>query len=221
MGEKGRIISGAIEWIPWLLQQFLVSGAYVLVCHGMLSAAEYGKKKRHWWLAEWAVLMAIFFCMGMGLSAFGIGSVFLMLWTCIQGVILAVYLRFFSDYRRDAKIILWCSMFAGMQALTSLSGQASYLVGETVAKGIPEAAARVLGYLLIPALAWYLIRFNFDDFEKLPAAGLTLILAGDVSLLVLVISESLWSTSEEAAVKRFLIMYLCFFLIVQIGRAHV
>ncbi|WP_296832861.1 sensor histidine kinase [Marvinbryantia sp.] len=217
MGEKGRIISGAIEWIPWLLQQFLVSGAYVLVCHGMLSAAEYGKKKRHWWLAEWAVLVAIFFCMGMGLSAFVIGSVFLMLWTCIQGVILAVYLRFFSDYRRDAKIILWCSMFAGMQALTSLSGQASYLVGETVAKGIPEAAARVLGYLLIPALAWYLIRFNFDDFEKLPAAGLTLILAGDVSLLVLVISESLWSTSEEAAVKRFLIMYLCFFLIVLVS----
>ena len=132
-------------------------------------------------------------------------------------MILAVYLRFFSDYRRDAKIILWCSMFAGMQALTSLSGQASYMVGETVAKGIPEAAARVLGYLLIPALAWYLIRFNFDDFEKLPAAGLTLILAGDVSLLVLVISESLWSTSEEAAVKRFLIMYLCFFLIVLVS----
>ncbi len=208
------ITSGALELVPWLVQQFFVAAAYVILCHGTRRTEIACKKKRALPKAvlEWFVLSAILFVLGMGPR----GTSFPVIWNGVQGVMLAICLIWFSDYRRTAKVILWCSMFAGMQALTFLAGQASYLAGAVLAKGLPEAMTRVSVFLLIPVLAYYLSRFNFDNFEKVPFFGLALILAEDISLMVLLISQSLWTTAEVNSIKRFMVVYICFFLMVLI-----
>lgn len=114
------IASGALELVPWLVQQFLVAAAYVLVCRGMPKTEHFhGKRKRYGRMLECAALFAVFSLLGIALIQAITGAAFLTLWSGLQGAVLVIYLSFFSDYRRNAKIILWCSMFAGMQALTT------------------------------------------------------------------------------------------------------
>ena len=213
-------LSGVLELVPWVLQQLLVSVAYVFACHGIRYRGKQkentaGMKKRNMrYAAEGAVLLLAFTFLGIAADFIFKSSPFLVVWSVIQWGGLAIYLYFFSEYRSKTKFIVWCSMIAGLQSLTSIAGQMSYLTGNYLGKGWPEAAARFVVYLFIPLLAIYLSRWNFDDFEKLPVPGLILILCGDFSLMCLVVTESVWPTTGIDEVKRFLVTYLCLLIIV-------
>lgn len=213
-------LSGVLELVPWVLQQLLVSVAYVFACHGIRYRGNQkentaGMKKRNARYAmEGVILLLIFTFLGIAADFIFKSSPFLVVWSVVQWGALALYLHFFSEYRSKTKFIVWCSMIAGLQSLTSIAGQISYLTGAYLGKGWPEAAARVFVYLLIPLLAVYLSRWNFDDFEKLPVPGLILILCGDFSLMCLVVTESVWPTTGIEEVKRFLVTYLCLLIIV-------
>lgn len=211
-------LSELIEVIPWTIQQFLIAVGYGIVCHGSYMDWEKGNRKKCVrGLLEEAGIFIFLSVFGIGVNFLIPGSGFPAIWICVLGGVLALYLKFFSNHCKSAKLILWCSMFAGIQALTSLAGMASYLIGLCFFRGWPEAVIRICVYFFIPCLALYLARFNFDEFEKLPAAGMTLILSGDLCLMLLVISESIWQVSEVNAFKRFVTADICLFGIVLVS----
>ena len=110
-------------------------------------------------------------------------------------------------------------MYAVVLVLMSLSGEASYVTGYYVGQGVPEAAARVLVYMLAVPLAWYLGTFNFNEFEKFPVAGMLLIMVGDISLVIMTVTSSIWVQEFEAinTHKQLLIAYLCMVAIVMVS----
>lgn len=200
------ILTGSLELIPWFIQQILTALSYIIVCYG-LKWREDSRKK---------ILETICLCIGMPFLGIAINNcitpstAFPVIWNFVQGIVLALYLQFFSKYRKTTKIVLWCSLFAGILAVSPMAGQASYLIGK-LASGWPEAAIRMAVYFLIPLFAIYLSRCNFNEFEKIPASGLVVILTGDLSLMILAVTESLWHASDTVVVIRFLVVYICMF----------
>lgn len=78
---------------------------------------------------------------------------------------------------------------------------------------------RVLVYMLAVPLAWYLGTFNFNEFEKFPVAGMLLIMVGDISLVIMTVTSSIWVQEFEAinTHKQLLIAYLCMVAIVMVS----
>jgi hypothetical protein len=201
------VLTGRLELIPWFVQQILTALSYMLICYGLRWGEHYGKR----------ILEALFLCIGLPFLGLGINYVmqsenvaFPAVWNCVQGIVLMLYLHLFSNYRRSTKIVLWCSLFAGILAISPMAGQASYLMGE-LASGWPEAVVRTAVHCLLPLFAVYLSRFNFNEFEKMPRSGLVLILTGDICLSVLAITESIWRVADSRVFMRFLIVYICIF----------
>lgn len=201
------VFAGKLELIPWFVQQMLSVLSYMIICYGLKWGEGYKKR----------ILETVCLCIGLPFLGLGINyamqsenTAFPAVWNCVQGIVLLLCLHFFSSYRRSTKIVLWCSLFAGILAISPMSGQASYLMGE-LASGWPEAVVRTAVYFLLPLLAIYLSRFNFNEFEKMPHSGMVLILTGDISLSVLAITESAWRSSDSKILLRFLIVYICMF----------
>jgi sensor histidine kinase regulating citrate/malate metabolism len=61
------------------------------------------------------------------------------------------------------------------------------------------------------ASAFYLRKFNFDDLPNVPNSGLTLILMGNFSLLLLYVTENFFFGLDYSVVITLLIAYVCMF----------
>lgn len=194
-------LKGKLDLIPWFVQQMLTALSYIIVCHGL----NFFEGKKIW---ETLLVCSGLPFLGVGINYIITNGAFPVVWNCVQGIVLVLCLHFFSNYRKTTKIVLWCSLFAGILAIYPMAGWASRLTGSLVS-GWPEGLVRITIYLLIPLLALYLNHFNFNEFEKMPRSGLVLILTGDVALMVLAITESMWTVTDAVVFIRFLIVYIC------------
>lgn len=210
-------LSEPLETVPWLFQQVVIAVSYVLLLRK--EGKNSGRKRT---LADnllEGVSMAISLLVASLVFMAFFSDYFLVLWCAFQAIILGIYLFKCSRYKVTAKLALWCSMYAVVLVLMSISGEASYVAGYYIGKGAPEAGARMLVYLLDIVLAWYLGTFNFDEFEKFPMAGMLLIIVGDISLVIMTIASSVWAQSYEMVDthKQLLTGYLCLLGIVMVS----
>lgn len=205
-------LSEPLETAPWVMQLLLITVAFVVLCR----RAGTGTGRRKVFgrlLLESGVLLMVMTLGSLVIMALA-GDMYIAFWSVFTGTVLAVYLRFFSEYRSTTKLVMWCSMYAGILSLIPISGSVSYLTGYYISRGLAEAIARPACYLLLTALAFYLVAFNFDEFEKIPAVGLSLIITGDVLLILNSVTESLWWVDDVNANKRIIFLNICFFIIV-------
>ena len=210
-------LSEPLETIPWFFQQLALSVAYVLL---LRKEGTNGMKKRSLlkMAAEGIVLFLILLIASLIVMAF-FQKYYLILWCAFQAVLLGGYLFFCSNYNATSRIALWSSMYAVVLVLMSLSGEASYVTGYCIGRGEPEAIARMATYFFDIVLAWYLGTFNFNEFEKIPIAGMLLIFAGDISLVVMTIASNIWSKEFDfpSAHNQLLVAYLCLVGIVMVS----
>ena len=214
-------LSEPLETVPWFFQQVVLAIAYVLL---LRKEGRDGETKKS--ILKMAAESIALFLLLIVASLFFMGFFtkhFLVLWCAFQAGLLGAYFYICSHYKAASKLAsklaLWCSMYAVVLVLMSLSGEASYVTGYYVGQGVPEAAARVLVYMLAVPLAWYLGTFNFNEFEKFPVAGMLLIMVGDISLVIMTVTSSIWVQEFEAinTHKQLLIAYLCMVAIVMVS----
>lgn len=137
--------------------------------------------------------------------------------TALQGGITFFYVRICSPFHRKAGMVMWCSMYAGATCLNMIAGQLSFLTGMYLGAGPLEGLARCLIFAMIPLLALYLTRFNFDEYDSFPRSGLLLIVVGDVCILALAAIESIWSGRDVQIIICIAIAVLSLLLMVLVA----
>ncbi len=191
--------------VAWFLEKGIVSLGWVVLCHGICLKKDTAVR----FLLE---LTALFVSYSLTCAAAIIFLPTEYMWWCIRivGCIIPVgYMHHFSPYGRKTNVLLWCSMYAGVCALSAIGGQLSMLIGEFGFKGAPEAAARILISLLLVPLGHYLRQFNFGDFEMLPSSGMALVIAGDISILLLYVVEFFWAQDDYRVMVVLAVAYSC------------
>lgn len=209
MAERLDLFLNGIMDAAWFSEILIVVLAWAIVCHGW----KWPKEKIGTWLTQSCLMYLTMALVDAGLIIFvGWGS--RVYGTLLHGVIFALYIIWCSRYRRNTSILIFCSMYAGVVALTVLAGQMSFLTAEFVGKGAVEGVARCAVYLMMLPLAVYLRRFNFDDYEKIPKSGMMLIMAGDASILALHIVESMWAGQDYRVTITLACAYTCMLVMV-------
>ena len=192
MAERWNMFVSITLDAAWLLEFFIVTLAWTIVCHGL----KWPKEKALRWLSQSFLLylsltvadVILFVTIGWNTKLYA---------TLLRGLICAAYIRHCSSYRPKTSVLIWCSMYAGVCALSVIAGQMSYLTGAYIGRGAVEGVARCVIYLLMIPLAVYLRRFNFDDYETIPLSGMALIISGDLSILGLNVVEIIWSGQDN------------------------
>lgn len=209
MLERWNLFINGIVDFAWITELLIFTLSWAVVCHGVRWPKEkilrYGAQTLLLSLTVALVDAVLIVCLNMYVRIYA---------TVARGVICALYIRYTSSYRNRTNVIIWCSMFAGVCALSVIAGQISFLTGEFIMSGYLEGVARCAVYLLMIPLAVYLRRFNFDDYEMLPQSGLMLIISGDISILVLHVIESLWAGQDYRVTVTFAVAYTCILLMI-------
>lgn len=162
---------------------------------------------------EMATLLAALFACDMWLTSF-VGSRYLLIWVLMQGVLSAAYVSFHPHERSMAGLALWCSMYAGSISLTAIGGQLSIVLSAAgLSTGWQGVTRVVLDALGIP-FAVYLNNKRLDKYDRIPAGGLSMILAGDVCLLLLRALETHWFSLYYYFAVVLIAAYFCVLLLV-------
>lgn len=212
MAERWDLFLHGILDIAWLSEILMVVMAWTIVCHGL----HWPREKRLRWFVQSVLLYVTLAVVDAGLIVF-VGWSSRLYGTLLHGVIFALYILMCSHYRRNTSILIWCSLYAGVVALTVIAGQMSHLTGEFIGKGAVEGIARCVVYLLMLPLALYLRRFNFDDYEAIPQSGMMLIISGDASILALHIVESMWAGQDYRITITLAGAYTCMLVMVVVA----
>ena len=209
MAERWNLFWNGMLDAAWVFEFLVTTLAWTMVCHGL----KWPREKR---LRRSAQSLLLF----LNLAASEILLIVLVGWNSklwgaiVQGLICAIYIHKCSQYRPKTGILIWCSMYAGVCALSVIAGQFSYLAGDYIGKGLAEAIARCTVYVMMIPLASYLRRFNFDDYETIPVSGMALIITGDVSIMALNIVETMWSGQDYRITVILASAYACLLLMV-------
>lgn len=209
MAERWNYFLNVTLDAAWLTELLIMALCWVVACHGL----KWPKGKRLIWFAQLVLLLGTLIVADaalMVISPMGVR----MIWMLAHGLIALLFLRFCSHYSEKTNVIVWCSMYAGICALSVIAGQMSYLTGEFIMRGPLEGVARCMVYLLMLPLALYLRRFNFDEYEMIPKSGMMLIVSGDVCIVLLRIVESLWAGMDYRITVILAVSYSCLLLLV-------
>ncbi len=196
-------LTGVVDF-AWVLELTITALAWVVVCHGMKGEKGTAKGKG----IQFGVLLLVMAGMNILLMVL-IPNYVPVIWSLGMGVVSAGYVHVCSPYRRQTNVILWCSQFAGMVALTVIAGQMSFLTGLFWSKGAMEGVARCMVHSLSVPLALYLRQFNFEEFDTMPPSGIALIIVGDIGLLVLHVMESMWMNGDYRLILMVLGAFCC------------
>jgi hypothetical protein len=192
----------------WFLELFFQCAAWVVLCHGVV----WKRNERGRILLEFVLLLVVS-AGGKSLVASLIASpgVYNLVWALVHAAISAIYMFLCAPYEKYTRLLLWCSLYASALSIVAIAGQSSVLIGAFVSKGAAEGAIRCLVDLLMIGSAFYLRKFNFDDLPHVPNSGLTLILMGNFSLLLLYVTENFFFGLDYSVVITLLIAYVCMF----------
>lgn len=194
--------------VAWVYQLAVLSLSWVILCYGI--RWEKGKRLR-------ITMQFLMLILSMALCDVGImlipNAPFIILWNVAHSVISAVYVALCYQCHRKAKLVIWCSMVAGVWSLTAIAGQLSFLIGSYVGTGFPEAMIRGVIYPLMIPMAFFLRSFNFNDYKTVPQSGMILIFVGDLCLLLLSLAEIPFIGNGAAAVICLLIANTCLLVV--------
>lgn len=192
----------------WVFQLTVISLSWVILCYGI----RWEKKKRIRIALQFLLLLGSMAVCDIAIML--IPNVpFTLLWNILHGLIAAVYVALCHQCHPKAKMVIWCSMFAGAWSLTAIAGQLSYLTGHFVGTGFPEALIRCVIYPLMIPLAFFLRSFNFNDYKTVPQSGMVLIFVGDLCMLLLSLAEIPFIGSGHAVVISLLIANICMLVV--------
>lgn len=139
---------------------------------------------------------------------------YLIIWLLVQGVISLIYVMLHRRERCVAGLALWCSMYAGSISLTAIGGQMSLILYAFSVAGTWQGLVRVVFNALSMLLAIYLNAKRLDKYDRIPAGGLTMILAGDLCLFLIRFLESRWFTIYYTYAVLLAAAYLCVLILV-------
>lgn len=188
----------------WILERCLEAVAWVLLCRGI---------PRKWEdiiqsLAELAILTVMFFVITANGMVYG-GDFRHLILTLCRGAVCAGYLLSSAPYSRKTVFVVWMAFFGAEAGLTALGGQISFLIGNLVVKGTVEGVVRILFRVVEIPLALILRWLNFDEFGTIPKSGMTMLVVGDMGLMMLYFVESLWLLTSTRIVATLAIAYFC------------
>ena len=115
-------LSEPLETVPWFFQQMVLAIAYVLLLRKEGRDGE-TKKSILKMASESIVLLLLFIAASLFFMGF-FTKHFLVLWCVFQAVLLGAYFYICSHYKAASQLALWCSMYAVVLVLMSLSGEA-------------------------------------------------------------------------------------------------
>lgn len=213
MIETLRLFIQRIDF-AWFLELGILSLSWVILCEGTLRSA----RARFRAVRRFVLLYLTMSAMNLLVVALGrTPARFNILWSIAQGLVAAAYIRFCSSYQKRTKILLWSALYTAGLSIVSIAGQCSILVGEFIIKGPVEGVVRCVIFLLVPLVAAYLRRFNFDDYSVVPNNGLRLIGFGTFGILTLNAVNSLFFQSDYHVTITLLAAFLCMFGMVLIA----
>jgi len=194
----------------WFAEIAIWAIAWTSLCHGWTRKPQHPGERA----AELALLAVVIGAGQVAILLFTGRTLYLFLRVVLQGVIGALLLHFRSAYHPKARLVMWCSMLAGGFAIHAIGGQCSFLIGEFMSKGFAEGAVRCAISLLMIPLALYLHSFSFEEYEQVPTSGLTAILIGDISIVVMNVLEMFWANTGYRITVIFLVAYLFLLLMI-------
>lgn len=205
-----------------LLFGFLNGDAYILTGSIALSwvvlsrglAWEKGTRLRN--LAQ---TLTLFYALWLGFMGpiVALGHYNSVLWITIHAAVSLSYVYFCADFRKEARVIMWCSLYAGICCLSTIGGQVQYLVAYFLNDTALSYTVGKLSYLLMIPLALYLRRFNFGKFSSVPKISYWLVLAGDFSIFALTWVEMPWMKTDYRIVITLLAGVACVFAILLVS----
>ena len=162
--------------------------------------------------AELAGLFAVMFFCDAYLTSHT--SNYILVWVLAQGILSAVYVFLHARDRCLAGFALWCSMYAGSISLAAIGGQMSIILGALGEPGALQGFSRVIFDALGILLAVYLNAKRLDRYERIPAGGLLMILAGDLCLFLIRFLESRWFSLYLSHAVLLAAAYFCVLILV-------
>lgn len=209
MPETLRNIIMSRRDFAWLLEIVLSAAAWVILRCGAPVRPKRGRIAFEF-LALTAVLSAVnLLCLELSLLI--PGHFFAPLWALMQGLVAYLYLEITLACPRKTKLLLWLALHTSSLCLMSMAGLSSILVGRFLSRGVAEAAARFVFYLLIPVVALFLRRFSLDEYSLVPATGIRMLFFGTVCAMLLHIIEALFFMQSDAVTIVMLCSYFCMF----------
>ena len=141
-------------------------------------------------------------------------GLYLLVWVLVEGGISLIYVFLHRRERCIAGFALWCSMYAGSISLTAIGGQMSIILNALSAAGGWQGFVRVICNALAMPLAIYLNAKRLDKYDRIPAGGLTMILAGDLCLFLIRFLETRWFTLYLSYAVILAAAYFCVLILV-------
>lgn len=141
-------------------------------------------------------------------------SSYLLIWVLTQGVLSALYVFVHPRERSMAGFAQWCSMYAGSISLTAIGGQLSIVLSAMGLSTGWQGFARVALDAVSVLFAIYLNNKRLDKYDHIPAGGLSMILAGDVCLLLLRVLETRWFSLYYYFAVVLIAAYFCVLILV-------
>lgn len=183
--------------------------SWFILCHGII----WPKGKRLRYCFEFlAYFLLLWLAFVVSMSLFERFNT--IIWIGLHAAVSVIYVFACSDLHKQAKILLWCSLYAGICCLSTMSGQITYLI---IANSGNEAVVELVDlicFCLMILIALYLRHFNFDKFENIPHICNLLVIVGDISIIALTVVEYPWMKTDYRIVITLLASVFCLFVIV-------
>ncbi|MCC8065064.1 MAG: GHKL domain-containing protein [Clostridiales bacterium] len=110
----------------------------------------------------------------------------------LMGFLLGIYLLICYQANQKVRLMVGSAMFAGTCCIVSIAGQCSLLLSAYIDASALEGAVRCGITLTLIPLAFFLDCFQFSEFQAVPSSGIALLLAGNLTILALIVLNALW-----------------------------
>lgn len=139
-------------------------------------------------------------------------------WISLHALSALVYVMMFSNGPKHARFFLWCSLYAGICCLSTIGGQAQFLLAHYGITSVEMSfhVSKVFYLLMIP-LAQFVRHFNFGKFREVPPVGYALVVTCALSIFALTAVEMPWMKIDYRIVFTLLTGVLCVFAIMLVG----
>lgn len=200
MAENIALFWDTIMDAAWIVETLLSVTAWVILCW----------KKENWKILIPAAL-GLFAVQTVGgsllFAVLGMSGIYPLCYKLLKGATFFLFLYVFSAFQWKTKLLIHFALFNIIQTVTSLSGQCSILIGAALFPGAPEAIVRCAIQAVIPLIAVYLRKHDFDNYPIVPISCIWLEIVLCVGILVVNVVETFLITDNTAVVISFMASY--------------
>lgn len=200
------------DW-SWYISTALISLSWVI----LFCDLSFARKSRKRFIAESVLLFCVLIICKIAVMTIAqryFGNFTTFIWMIVLGAITFSYIKLCSIYRRKTNILLWNVFFTAVLALNALAGQCGLIFRHyfyspdffSLSNFQLILTIMNLGDLII---AFYLRKFDFDDFAAVPSGGFGMISFGTVSVVLFLFTEGLFFMSGNGMFAALLTAYTC------------